>query len=515
MEKANPIVLLVLTDIRMILASLKPKNPGRFVVSFILFLVMGFFFGSLAYTGGTALALVKDPLFPIRGVFVFAAISSFVLSLLLFVGFNSNTPEIAFLVLTPVKRAHLVIAKLISTTLTIGFFYVVMFILFLFNFSMATKPLYLLTGLVAFVLTLMVSFVLANLCSMLLLRFLKTTSNKRTLKVIGLFVIVAMLAALQVLMTQSVQFLSFTRYVPPAYGADLMLLRMPGMVLLLPYLLIIPAGIYLSVKLSGKLWTFSEPTVTLDKKRSRKSSMSFEEPTFLIAQKELKAMMREPEVILRVLMLFVMLTLWPLLRMVWAGAFNLATISYMLVFLGCTASLVINPNALGTEAKTLWILKTSPLRSYDLFFGKWFLGAISIGVMFFLFIIIYLIVGWLEPLHALMLSILVLEIGLLVPGMTIGIGFNFPDFHRAKKNRPGVTTIAALYVVALLVFLPAIISLSYTFISAESTLDVLFWNALGLGISGLVGGVVTFKLYRKMEMIYEDLESVDGASFLT
>jgi hypothetical protein len=515
MEEASPIALIVATDLRRIGSALAPKNPKRFTVSLVLFLFLVIPFAFLALTGGILLSTMDDPLYPIRGIFVFMAISSFVLSLLLFSGLNSNTPELAFLLMTPVKLVQIIIAKLISTSLTLGFFFILMFSLFLLTFGMGAGPIFILTGLLATVLILAVSFVLANLCSLFLLKFLKTTSDKRLLKVLGLGVIVILFVGMRWVMGASIRYLWFTDYVPPAYAADLMLLKSPGMFIFIPYLLLIPLGVYLAVRLSPRFWSFSEPPLKGKKATGTKTTLSFEEPTFLIAHKEIRSMLREPEVLIRVVLLFVVLAFWPLWNLLSPGTYTQVMLPYLMVFVGATVSLVINPNALGTEAKTLWILKTSPLRPYDFFFGKWFLGAITTGILLFLFIIVNLILGWLEPVQGFLLALLVFIIGLFLPGMCIGIGFNFPDFQRAKKNRPGISTIGALYLLTILVFLPAIVSLTYSFAVNPELFDLVFYNSMGLGTSLVLAAVVTFKLYRKMEAIYEDLESVDGASFLS
>lgn len=515
MAQPKAIAVIAEADIRRFIATVVSRNPRRLFASIILFAGLLVPFALMAYVGGILLSEIDDPLLSIRAVFAFTAISSFTLGILVFSSNHSNIPELTFLLLTPVKIADVVIAKLISVSLTLGFFFFGVFMIFLLNFSLGNDMTFLFTGMLAMAITLFVSFSLANLTSLFMIRFLKTSSNKRLLRVLGLMVMAFLFVAIRMLMSISVKYLRYTKFIPPSWGADLMLLRTTGMLGFFGYAAIGVLALLASIILAPRMWSFDGVGINKDKEISSSRTIFKNDPAFIIAEKELKTIIREPEVMVRVVLLFVFFALWPLLNLIVEGDYSLVAVPYILVVMGSTISMVISPNALGIEAGRIWILRSSPLKAFDIFFGKWFLPAIATGPLLSMMIVFYLIAGWMSPLQAVLCVILACMVGLFTPAMAVGISFMFPDFQRAKRNRPGVSSIVLLYLAAVLSFLPAIISLTYTFSVGSNIYDMVFYNTMGLGITAAVAGAVSFRLYRKVESIYYDLETVQGNTHLT
>jgi MFS family permease len=243
-------------------------------------------------------------------------------------------------------------------------------------------------------------------------------------------------------------------------------------------------------------------------------SLFGDSPAMVIAEKELKTAIREPEMLIRGAVVFVLRALWPVLTVFMDSGFDPMVVPTSLVLLGSMMGLILNPNSLGTEAGRLWMLRTSPLSPADLFLGKWLLSAVVCIVLLTALVLTYFTLGWLTVLEALSLVILAVLIGLLVPGMSVGIGFLFPDFERAKRNRPGLMGLFALLGLAYTAFLPAIIAITYDILNLHTLALESMLAVFGLAISALLGAGMLLLLYRNLKRTYEDLELVQGGNYI-
>lgn len=514
MAPQDTIVIIVKTDLTRFIRRFSTQNSTRLALSVILGVIMLGPAMLMALGGGVLLGVQDDPLLELRAVFLFVSVSSFVLSLMAFVSTNANRSETDFLLLSSASRFQVVIGKVLAVAIPISAFYMLLGLIFMFSFSAGASPLYAIPGLLALALALACSSFLAYLLSFFILALFKTSSSLRVIKVLGLFAISIMLIAMRFVVTLSMRYLSVSDYIPPCWGADLMMLRPLGSLMFLGYLLIIPVSIALGVKVSVWYWLKDEPAMEFDHAGKRGSGWFGDSPAMVIAEKELKTTLREPEMLIRGGVVFVLLAVWPFLTVFMGSGFDPMVVPTSLVLLGCMIGLILNPNSLGTEAGRLWMLRTSPLSPADLFFGKWFLASLICIPLLMMLVLVYFTLGWLTILEAVSLLVLSALIGLFAPGMSVGVGFLFPDFERAKRNRPGILGLFALLGFAYVSFLPAIIVITYDILNPRSlTLETIL-AVVGLLVSALLGAVVLWGLYWNLKKTYLDLEQVQGGSYI-
>ena len=514
MAPQDTIIVIVKTDLKRFIRRFSTQSSGRLALSIVLAVMMLGPALLLALGGGAILGIKDDPLLELRAVFLFVSVSSFVLSLMAFVSTNANRSETDFLLLSSASRFQVVIGKVLAVAIPISAFYMGLGFIFMFSFSAGASPLYAIPGLLALALALACSSFLAYMISFPILALFKTGSSLRIFKVLGLFAISVMLIGMRFVVTLSVRYLSVSDYVPPSWGADLMLLRPAGSLMFLGYLLLIPLSIALSARVSVWYWLKDDPAMELGNGGRRGASWFGDSPAMVIAEKELKTTMREPEMLIRGGVVFVLLALWPFMTVFMGSGFDPMVVPTSLVLLGCMIGLILNPNSLGTEAGRLWMLRTSPQSPSDLFLGKWFLGSILCMPLLMLLVLVYFSLGWLTVLEAVSLLVLSALIGLFAPGMSVGVGFLFPDFERAKRNRPGILGLFALIGLAYLSFLPALIVITYDILNPRPLLLETILAIAGLTASALLCTGVLWALYKNLKSTYLDLEKVQGGSYI-
>jgi len=378
--------------------------------------------------------------------------------------------DLPLLLTSPIEGRTLVLARYLSIWSLFGILVFPLFALFMISFSIAADSFSaLIMGSVSFLLMYSSAIMLGIMSSLIITALLsRTSSSKRVLRPFIVLSLMAIIFIFYRLLIVSSEFsvgqeTGMLRFIPVAYGADLIFFKTKGLTLVLFSLCIVGTGIVALQRYAIRFWRLREGAPS---SRS-KGVVTYKELTTsvpltveAIISKEAKHLFREPDSMVRLFILAALFISIPLTPVFTTSTIEPQWMVFLIFAMAWASTMVLCANSLGVEGKRLNLLKMSPLRGKHFMLGKWML-ATFLTLLFTLVLTLSMAAVEHIPVTTLSLYVLLCFI-IAATGSAIGVGVGayLPDFKRGVKNRPGMNAFMLISILFIISFTPAIMVLA-------------------------------------------------------